>query len=84
MDTEKAGEPVFTNIDNVLTEKIISRSKENSKEPASEAEQMADEQTVSHNTGQPRSSVPVKWLAIVTILTLLLILSLLRGNSKNA
>jgi type VI protein secretion system component VasF len=80
MSTEKTGEQVFTNIDKVLAEKIISRSKENSKES-----EPAPKQSVNKNhTAEPQSSVSRKWLMIAAGCVLLIVLMSLRKGSKNA
>ncbi|MCL2689510.1 MAG: hypothetical protein FWE57_06650 [Chitinispirillia bacterium] len=83
MGIEKAGEPVFTNIDKVLTEKIISRSKENSRESEPVSKQVVNE----NNTVKPvrlKSSSPIKWAAIAAGFALLVVLILSRKNSKDA
>jgi len=80
MSIEKAGEPVFTNIDKVLTEKIISRSKENSRESEPASKQVFDDS----NTVSPQSSVSIKWLAVIAGIALLVVLMLSRKNGKNA
>jgi len=81
MDTEKTGEPVFTNIDDVLAKKIISRSVENNKESASSIKQDAGETYTAKQSGV---LIPIKWLVIAAAVTLLVIAALLRKCSKNA
>ena len=78
MNTEKSGEPVFTNIDKVLTEKIISRCKENSKESEPTSKQAVNESHTVH------SSAPIKWIAVASAFVLLIIFMLSRKSGKNA
>ena len=80
MSAEKAGEQVFTNIDKVLTEKIISRSKENSRESEPAPKQVFGDS----NADSPRSSVSIKWLAVAVGIVLLVVLIFSRKSSKNA
>jgi len=80
MSIEKAGEPVFTNIDKVLTEKIISRSKENCKESEPVSKQVFND----NNAVSPKLSVSIKWLAAAVGFALLVVLIFSRKNSKDA
>ena len=80
MSTEKAGEPVFTNIDKILAEKIISRSIENSKESEPAQRQAANE----GYTAKPQPSVSIKWLMIAAGFALFIVLMFSRKSGKNA
>ncbi|MDR0305948.1 MAG: hypothetical protein LBI42_03815 [Chitinispirillales bacterium] len=79
MDTEKTGEPVFTNIDKILAEKIISRSKENSRESTPNEKQTVNE---TYTVDEPRASIPIKWLIAAAAITLLVIVTFLRKSKK--
>ena len=80
MNTEKAGEPVFTNIDKVLAEKIISRCKENSKESEPRSRRSVNE----NHAPKPQVSASIKWIAAAAAFVLLIIFTLSRKSDKNA
>jgi len=81
MSAEKAGEQVFTNIDKVLTEKIIFRCKENSKESEPSPEQTVNE---NYTAKKLQLFISIKWLAAAAGFVLLIALIFLRKSGKSA
>ncbi|MFP4163034.1 MAG: hypothetical protein ACLFQB_09695 [Chitinispirillaceae bacterium] len=81
MNDKNKGEPVFTNIDDVLAEKIVSRSKENNEHSFSEPEEQTNTaaQTVPD---QKERSFSITKGALVFLTALIGLILFLRLSKK--